>query len=140
MSDNSRLNDAIEREVRRISQTHLPVVPPPASRWDIWKSTATTVGAIGAVFAMAWGGYTNIIARAEAAGASRAIDAGIEVAKVKADLAEHTRAEDERLRRLEAKIDAQGERNATDNAALYRAVMYAQRNERLEHIAKDAGK
>lgn len=140
MKENMRLEDAIERAATRISQTRIPVVPPPASRWDVWKSTATTVGAIGAVFAMAWGGYSNIITRAEAAGASKALDAGARIDRVALDLAEHKAAEDEKLRRLESKIDAQSERTAADNAAIYRAIMYAQRNERLEHIAKDGGK
>ena len=142
MKESQRLEDAIERAATRISQTHLPVVPPPASRWDVWKSTATTVAAILGVFVMAWGGYSNIITRAEAAGAEKAIDAGAKIDRVALDLAEHKAAEAEAMRRLESKIDAQTERTASDNAALYRAIMYSQRDARLERpvVAKDGGK
>lgn len=142
MSDNERLQDAVDRAVRRHSQKDLPVVPPPASRWDVWKSTATTVAAILGVFTVAWGGYSNIITRAEAAGAEKALDAGARIDRVALDLAEHKAAEAEAMRRLESKIDAQTERTASDNAALYRAIMYSQRDARLERpvIAKDGGK
>lgn len=142
MSENERLQAVVERAVRRASRKDLPVVPPPASRWDVWKSTATTVAAILGVFVMAWGGYANIITRAEAAGAEKAVDAGAKIDRVALDLAEHKSAEAEAMRRLESKIDAQSERTASDNAALYRAIMYSQRDARLERpvVAKDAGK
>lgn len=137
MKDDKRLDDAVSASLKRISQTSLPVVAP-ASRWDVMKSTATTVTAVVGAATLLWGLGDSFFTRIVEAAERKALDAGARVEKVAADLEAHKLDEAQRLRGIEAKLDEQ----AADSRALYRAVMYAQPSARLEAPAppRDAGR
>ena len=137
MKENKRLDDAVNESLRRISQTGLPVVPPPASKWDVVKGTATTITAVAAAAAVLWGAGDAFLGQIVQAAERKALDAGAKVEKVAADLEAHKLDEARRLLSIEVKLDEQ----AADSRALYRAVMYSQPSARLEHDpSKDAGK
>lgn len=138
MKDDKRLDDAVSASLKRISQTSLPAVSVPASKWDVAKSTATTVTAVVGAMVLIGGLGDRFFERIVEAAERKAVDAGARVERVAADLEAHKLDEAQRLRGIEAKLDEQ----AADSRALYRAVMYAQPSARLEAPAppRDAGR
>lgn len=122
------------------SNPAVPIVAPPASKWDIIKSTATTVTAVAGACAVLYGAGDALFRQYAAAAEEKAEDAGRRVEAVAADMAAHKKAVDSRLDRLEAKLDEAARKADYQNRDLYHAIMYSQRSPRLEAPPPDGGK
>lgn len=114
------------------SNPAVPVVTAPASRWDIMKSTATTVTAVAGACAVLWGAGDALFRQYASAAEAKAEDAGRKVEAVAADVAAYKKEVGQRLDRLESKMDEAARKADEQNRDLYRAIMYSQRSPVLE--------
>lgn len=123
------------------SNPAVPTVAPPASKWDIIKSTATMVTAVAGACVVLYGAGDALFTRYAAAAEMKAEDAGRKAEEALTEVAAHKKEVGQRLDRLEQKMDEAARKADEQNRELYRAIMYSQRSPTLEMPArKDGGK
>lgn len=86
------------------SNPAVPTVAPPASKWDIIKSTATMVTAVAGACVVLYGAGDALFTRYAAAAEMKAEDAGRKAEEALTEVAAHKKEVGQRLDRLEQKM------------------------------------